>query len=117
MNEAIQNGARCIYQLAKRFYPYNSSKSFYYKPTLIVNAKPSMKVFQEETFGPVIPIVIFDDDFDLIKNVNDTKYGLSAYAYTQSLKKAFYFSEKVEAGVIGINDALPSVVECPFWWF
>jgi succinate-semialdehyde dehydrogenase/glutarate-semialdehyde dehydrogenase len=69
---------------------------------------------QEETFGPLAPVSTYSDDEEVIQRANGTPFGLAAYVYTQSLKKAVWFSENLEYGIVGINDGLPSVAQAPF---
>jgi succinate-semialdehyde dehydrogenase/glutarate-semialdehyde dehydrogenase len=73
-----------------------------------------MMIYREETFGPVAPIVPYDDENDLIAMANDTHYGLAAYVYTRDLNKAFQLFEGLQFGIIGINDINPTSAAAPF---
>jgi len=114
--DAMNNGAKCLCG-GQRFNVNQSSQAFFYQPTLLTNVQPSMRIFKEETFGPVVPVMLFDDKSQIFELVNNTRYGLAAYAYTTSISTALEFAERVEAGVIGINDPIPSLPECPFGGF
>jgi succinate-semialdehyde dehydrogenase/glutarate-semialdehyde dehydrogenase len=77
----------------------------FYEPTILTRVSPSMKVWQEEVFGPVLPIVSFSSDDEAIAMANDTKYGLGSYIYTQDRFRAFKVALQIEAGMISINAA------------
>jgi succinate-semialdehyde dehydrogenase/glutarate-semialdehyde dehydrogenase len=68
----------------------------------------------EETFAPVAPVCSFKSEADAIACANRSPYGLSAYAFTRGLSRAFRLMEGIEAGTIGINDGIPSTSQCPF---
>jgi len=87
---------------------------FFYAPTLLTNVTPEMTVYQEETFGPVAPVVVYDDVDQVIELANDTHYGLAAYVYTQNLKTAIKAFEALRFGIIGINDVNPTSAAVPF---
>ncbi|OZU88017.1 succinate-semialdehyde dehydrogenase (NADP(+)) [Virgibacillus indicus] len=88
--------------------------TLFYKPTLLSNVTEEMAITEEETFGPVCPIYEFDTEEEAIQKANDTIYGLAAYYYTKDLGKAMRVGEKLEYGIIGVNDAVPTTVQAPF---
>jgi succinate-semialdehyde dehydrogenase/glutarate-semialdehyde dehydrogenase len=69
---------------------------------------------REEIFGPVAPIVIFDDEDEAIRLANDTEYGLVAYLYTSDLTTGMRVTERLEAGMVGLNRGLVSDPAAPF---
>ena len=73
-----------------------------------------MTVYREETFGPVAPVVVYDDVDQVIELANDTHYGLAAYVYTQNLKTAISAFEALRFGIVGINDVNPTSAAVPF---
>jgi succinate-semialdehyde dehydrogenase/glutarate-semialdehyde dehydrogenase len=73
-----------------------------------------MLVMQEETFGPVAPIVLFGDEADAVRMANATSVGLAAYLWTNDLSRAFRVSEALEYGIVGVNDGVPSTAQAPF---
>ncbi len=87
---------------------------YFYQPTVITNVTPDSPVHTEEIFGPVMPVLSFDDVDEAIARANQTDYGLAAYVYTRDLATAFKVSEELEFGMIGINDWFPSTPEAPF---
>ncbi len=85
-----------------------------YAPTVLSRVTPDMLVMQEETFGPVAPVQVFDDEAQAIALANNTEYGLSAYVWTRDLARAFRVTEALEYGIVGLNDPLPSTAQAPF---
>jgi acyl-CoA reductase-like NAD-dependent aldehyde dehydrogenase len=90
---------------------------YFYQPTVLTDVKPGAPVHEEEIFGPVMPVIPFDDIEEAIATANATDYGLAAYVYTRDLGTAFKVSEELEFGMIGINDWHPSTPEAPFGGF
>lgn len=90
------------------------STGYFMKPVVLSDVTDKMICMQEETFGPIAPVSTFADDQEVIQRANATPYGLAAYVFTQSLTKAFYFSESLEYGIVGVNDGGPSVAQAPF---
>lgn len=86
----------------------------FYAPTVLSNVTDDMLIYREETFGPVAPIIPFDDSDDVIAMANDTNYGLAAYVYTRDLALAMRAFEALEFGIIGINDINPTSAAAPF---
>ncbi|UCH27267.1 MAG: NAD-dependent succinate-semialdehyde dehydrogenase [Trueperaceae bacterium] len=91
-----------------------SLEGLYFEPTVLTDITSEMKIMQEETFGPVAPIIAFDDEAEVIGKANDTQYGLAAYLYTNDLSRAFRVSEALEYGIVGVNDGVPAVPYAPF---
>ncbi len=89
-------------------------QGFFYAPTLLTGVTEDMTVYREETFGPVAPVVIYDDVDQVIELANDTHYGLAAYVYTNSMKTAIKAFEALRFGIIGINDVNPTSASVPF---
>ena len=87
---------------------------FFYQPTVLTGVTEEMLIYRQETFGPVAPIIEFDDDDDVIAMANDTTYGLAAYVYTQNLSRAMRSFESLNFGIIGINDINPTSAAAPF---
>ena len=83
-------------------------------PTVLSGVTDDMLCMCDETFGPLLPITIFDTQDEVLRRANNSPYGLAAYVFTSSLKTAFAMGERLEAGTIGINDAVPSTTIAPF---
>lgn len=88
--------------------------SLFMEPTVITDATDDMLCMNEETFGPLAPIATFKSAEEVIERANNTPYGLAAYVYTENLSQAFSITEELDYGIVGLNDALPSVAQAPF---
>jgi succinate-semialdehyde dehydrogenase/glutarate-semialdehyde dehydrogenase len=86
----------------------------FFQPTVVAGATAAMRVTQEEIFGPVAPIYCFDTEDEAIAAANATAYGLAAYAYTRDLARAFRLQDRLEYGLIGINEVAIVTPEAPF---
>jgi succinate-semialdehyde dehydrogenase/glutarate-semialdehyde dehydrogenase len=87
---------------------------YFYAPTVLDEVPHDARLLREEIFGPVAPVVPFDDDDDALAAANDTEYGLVAYAYTSSLARALQVAEALETGMVGLNQGLVSNPAAPF---
>lgn len=92
-------------------------KGYFFQPTVLTNVKPSMRIAQDEIFGPVMPIMPFRDVQEALDLANASDYGLAAYVFTNDLRIATRVSDSLEYGVIGINDMFPTATEGPFGGF
>lgn len=88
--------------------------AYFYNPTVLVNANSDMLVMNEETFGPVAPIMSFDKDEEAVQLANDTRFGLAAYFFTDSMSRGTYIAENLDYGIVGWNDGSPSTAQAPF---
>jgi succinate-semialdehyde dehydrogenase/glutarate-semialdehyde dehydrogenase len=86
----------------------------FYAPTILTGVTTAMDIYHEETFGPIAPIITYDNETDLITAANNTTYGLASYLYTTSLTTASRLSEALQYGIIGINDINPTAAAAPF---
>src|SRR5699024_12613905 len=84
--------------------------NLFYKPTLLSNVTSDMLITNEETFGPVCPAYEFETEAEAIQLANDTVYGLAAYYYTRDLGRATRVGEKIEYGMMGVNEDVPTTV-------
>ena len=92
----------------------NLDKGYFYAPTILNDVTPEMLIYREETFGPVAPIIPFDNQEEVLAMANDTHYGLAAYVYTRNLSRAMRMFEGLNFGIIGINDINPTAAAAPF---
>ncbi|HII03351.1 MAG TPA: aldehyde dehydrogenase family protein, partial [Candidatus Nitrosotenuis sp.] len=90
------------------------NKGYFYKPTILTGLTPEMRISNEETFGPVAPITVFDDEKEAIKLANDSEYGLGASIWTDDLKKAESVSKQIESGIVTVNNVVISDPRVPF---
>jgi succinate-semialdehyde dehydrogenase/glutarate-semialdehyde dehydrogenase len=86
----------------------------FFAPTLLTEVTPEMEIYREETFGPIAPVIVFDDEDEALAMANDTEYGLASYIYTRDLSRAFRVSERLRFGIVGINDINPTSAAAPF---
>lgn len=88
---------------------------YFYAPTVLKGVTREMKIYYEETFGPVAPLIAFDTEEEVLRLANDSNYGLAAYFYTNDAGRVIRVSEGLEYGVIGVNDPGPAVAyQAPF---
>ncbi len=87
---------------------------FFYEPTVLGDVTPDSPITTEEIFGPVAPIIPFTDTEAMIAAANDTEMGLTGYVYTSDLAKGLAVSERIEAGMVGINRGAMSDPAAPF---
>jgi acyl-CoA reductase-like NAD-dependent aldehyde dehydrogenase len=90
------------------------NKGYFIQPAVVTNLNQSSVLARNEIFGPVLPLFSFDDLDDGIAKANDSEYGLAAYIFTNNLKTAIHASERLEFGMIGINEWAPHGTESPF---
>jgi succinate-semialdehyde dehydrogenase/glutarate-semialdehyde dehydrogenase len=110
-NETIADGARCLTGGRR---PASRNKGFFFEPTVLADVPDASRIMREEPFGPLAPIATFRELDDAIARANSTQYGLSAYAFTSSQKKAEALSQGLHAGMIGLNTFMIAHAEAPF---
>ncbi|QKY71526.1 NAD-dependent succinate-semialdehyde dehydrogenase [Lentibacillus sp. CBA3610] len=111
LDNAVKNGAEVICGGDK----WNGGlDGYFYQPTVLSNVTDDMLVMNEETFGPIMPVQVFNDEDAVIDKANDTDYGLAAYIFTETTSRAVRVSEKLDYGIVGVNDVTPAVAEAPF---
>ena len=93
------------------------SKGYFFEPTIILETEITDRVWREEIFGPVVCIRAFDDESEMIEEVNDSPYGLSGSIWTHDIRRALRVARRVESGVLSINSHSSVHVEAPFGGF
>lgn len=101
VNDAVKKGANII--IGGKL-PINL-KGAYYLPTILTNINRNMKVWNEEVFGPVLPVITFETDKEAIELANDTQYGLGAYIFTKNQKRFLQVASQIDAGGVYWNNA------------
>lgn len=86
----------------------------FFQPTILLNVSPEAKLMNEETFGPVAPLIRFSTEEEVVAMANDTPFGLAAYFYTGSYERAWRVSEALECGIVGLNEGIISTELAPF---
>ena len=109
--DAVAKGARVLLGGTKPDGP-----GFFYPPTVLVDVDHTMTVMREETFGPVLPVMVVDSLDEAIRLANDSPYGLTASGWTRSEETARRLQRELVAGVVSINDHVSSYVEPAAPW-
>ena len=86
----------------------------FFEPTIVTGVTAEMAVAREETFGPLAPLFRFSDETEVIRQANDTEFGLAAYFYARDLGRVFRVAEALEYGMVGINTGVISTEVAPF---
>ncbi len=107
IDQAVQEGATMLNLPQKR-------SGRFMEPVILDNVEQGMAIVQQELFVPVLPVISFDDDEQVLSMANDTEYGLACYFYTDSLKRIIKFSEGLEYGMVGVNEGIISTEVAPF---
>ena len=87
---------------------------YFYTPTVLSGVTKGMAVYDEEVFGPVVPIIVFETDEDAIRIANDTPYGLGASIWTTDIEKAKKLIPQIDAGNVFVNTIVKSDPLAPF---
>ncbi|MBI5668329.1 MAG: NAD-dependent succinate-semialdehyde dehydrogenase [Chloroflexi bacterium] len=109
--DAVTAGAEVLVGGAR---PADLPRGYFYAPTVITNVMPDMRLYREEIFGPVLPVIPFSDTEEALQMANDTDYGLTAFVLTNDLNTAVKMSEALQFGMVCVNDWLPATPEAPF---
>jgi succinate-semialdehyde dehydrogenase/glutarate-semialdehyde dehydrogenase len=86
----------------------------FFQPTILLEVSPKAKLMNEETFGPVAPLIRFSTEDEVVAMANDTPYGLAAYFYTSNYERSWRVAEALECGIVGLNEGLISTEVAPF---
>jgi succinate-semialdehyde dehydrogenase/glutarate-semialdehyde dehydrogenase len=108
--DAVQKGARVLVGGER----LEGTTGYFYRPTVLMDVNEDMLVMQEETFGPVAAIAVFDTEDEVVERANNTRYGLAAYFFTRDVGRVFRLADRLEYGILGANDGLPSTAQAPF---
>ncbi|ATU94947.1 NAD-dependent succinate-semialdehyde dehydrogenase [Phyllobacterium zundukense] len=109
ISDAISKGARVL-----SGGKAHSLGGTFFEPTVLCDVTGAMLLASEETFGPVAPLFRFVNEDDVIRQANDTEFGLAAYFYAADLARVFRIAEALEYGMVGVNTGLISTAEAPF---
>lgn len=111
--DAVSKGAR-LWCGGDRLKGDSYQSGCFYAPTVLSGVTSEMQIFHEETFGPVAPLIPFSTEEEAIRLANDTPYGLAAYFYTLDLARTMRVADRLEYGMIGINESVLGYVQAPF---
>jgi succinate-semialdehyde dehydrogenase / glutarate-semialdehyde dehydrogenase len=113
VSDAVGKGATLVCG-GQRLTGESYDAGTFFAPTVLTDVTPEMVIYREETFGPIAPVIIFDDEDEVIKMANDTDYGLAAYLYTKDISRAIRVSEALRFAIVGVNDINPTSAAAPF---
>ncbi|MBV9003762.1 MAG: NAD-dependent succinate-semialdehyde dehydrogenase [Solirubrobacterales bacterium] len=109
VEDAVGRGARALVGGHAR-----DGAGYFYDPTVLADVPEGAHLLREEIFGPVAPVMGFTDEDEAVAAANDTEYGLVAYLYTSDLKRALRVVERLETGMVGLNQGMVSNAAAPF---
>ena len=92
----------------------HGAEGYWIQPTIFTDTRPDMRIVQEEIFGPVCVIIKFEDEEDVLRQANDTLYGLAAAVFTKDITRGIQFAHRVHAGMAWVNCALSVNSNVPF---
>ncbi len=109
IEDAVSSGAKVVTGGSR-----SDLGACFVEPTILTNVNASMRVFNEEIFGPVAPLFKFSTEEEVIAMANDTPFGLASYFYTRDIGRIWRVAEKLEYGIVGINEGIISNEMAPF---
>ncbi len=109
VEDAVGRGAKALVGGHSR-----DGAGYFYDPTVLADIPDDANLLKEEIFGPVAPVKGFEDEDEAVAAANDTEFGLVAYLYTSDLKRALRVVEKLETGMVGLNQGMVSNPAAPF---
>ncbi len=109
VEDAVGRGAKALVGGHAR-----DGAGYFYDPTVLTDVPDDARLLSEEIFGPVAPVQGFADEDEAIAAANDTEFGLVAYVFTSDLKRALRVCEKLETGMVGLNQGMVSNAAAPF---
>jgi succinate-semialdehyde dehydrogenase/glutarate-semialdehyde dehydrogenase len=109
VQDAVSHGAKVLVGGHAR-----DGAGYFYDPTVLADVPDGARLLSEEIFGPVAPVKAFSDEDEAIAAANDTEFGLVAYVYTRDLKRALRVVERLETGMVGLNQGIVSNPAAPF---
>jgi succinate-semialdehyde dehydrogenase/glutarate-semialdehyde dehydrogenase len=112
VDDAVGKGAHVLAG-GSRLTGDDYDQGLFWAPTLLGDVTPDMTIYREETFGPIAPVIVFDDEDEAVSMANDTTYGLASYLYTRDVSRAIRVAEALDFGIIGVNDINPTSPSVP----
>ncbi|VEI13429.1 NAD-dependent succinate-semialdehyde dehydrogenase [Trueperella bialowiezensis] len=109
LDRAVAAGAKIAVGGGK---PFNNG--FFIEPTVLVDVDPESEIVTEEIFGPIAPVIRFDDEAELIRVINKDSVGLAGYFHTKDMSRVLRLAERLEIGMLGVNSATISNAAAPF---
>jgi succinate-semialdehyde dehydrogenase/glutarate-semialdehyde dehydrogenase len=113
VRDAVGRGARVVVG-GDRLRSARCNGANYFAPTVIAGADSTMQCTREETFGPVVPVMRFDTEAEVVTAANDTPFGLAAYFYSSDIARVWRVADALECGIVGINEGALASEAAPF---
>lgn len=109
VEDALAKGAKALVGGQESVLGFN-----FYEPTVLVNVETSMRIYHEEIFGPIAAVCSFESEQQVLTMANSSQAGLAAYIYTQDMSRIWRFSERLQFGIVGVNETSVSSAAVPF---
>lgn len=113
LKDAVDKGAQILCG-GKRLTEGEYANGLFFEPTVLDGVTKEMAIFYEETFGPVIPLIIFEEEDQVIKDANDTIFGMASYFFSTNIHTVDHVSNQLQYGMVGVNDTAISNSATPF---
>jgi succinate-semialdehyde dehydrogenase/glutarate-semialdehyde dehydrogenase len=113
VRDAVERGAKIVVG-GKRHACKEAPAGQFYMPTVLTGVTAAMRMSCEETFGPVVPVTMFENEAEVIALANDTPYGLAAYFYSRDPGRIWEVAEAIETGMVAVNEGVLSTEIAPF---
>lgn len=111
--DALERGARLVAG-GRRPPGAKFAKGYFFRPTVVADCDPSMRVMREETFGPLVGVAAYQTLQQAVDLANDSPYGLAAYAYTKHLDEMRFVSRRLEYGSVAVNHVDAGIINAPY---
>lgn len=108
VDDAVAHGARATHRGT------TPDRGWFYPPTLVTGVRPEMRIAREEIFGPVVSVISWTDEAEMVRQANDTEVGLAGYVYAGRLQDALRIAESLDVGMVGVNRGVVSDPSAPF---
>jgi len=109
VDDAVRGGAKVLCGGSANYGP-----GHFFEPTVLADVPRGGLCMFEETFAPIAPVCVFDTEEEAITLANSSSHGLAAYVFTRDLARAFRLMDALEAGIISLNDGMPTTSQAPF---
>jgi succinate-semialdehyde dehydrogenase/glutarate-semialdehyde dehydrogenase len=111
IQDAVKRGARVLHGGGR---PAHLNKGHFLEPTVLTDVSDDARIMNEEPFAPIAPIAPFTDEDDVIRRANGLPFGLAAYVFTNDAERGQRTAERLESGMVGVNEVLLATAEAPF---
>lgn len=113
VQRAVEQGASIVTG-GKRVVSGTLDKGYFYEATVLKNVTPDMEIANEEVFGPVIAVLPWRNEEELLELANQTEFGLTASIWTNDIRRAYRFATEIDTGYLWINDSSARFLGTPF---